>query len=608
MKTVKKILVWSILVIGIWPALASAWWNEDWSYRVAVNLDTSLTGAAVMSTENDVPVLIRLHTGNFQDFFMLKEDLSDLRFIAGDDKAPLKFHVESFDLINQLMFVWVKVPKITGSLNTEKIWMYYGNEKAVAGSDVAGTYDVNTVMVHHFRTVDGFLSDETAYENRFVTSAGISEPASLIGGGIRFTGEGGVSLPASTSTQLVPANGITVSFWAKPDDSSSAVLFSHNDGNNEIKVMNNAGTLTARLVSSSGEEFVTQAVAGFAPGVWHHISLTASVGKLTLYHNGVEDSSVSAKIPEISGRIIFGTDINGNFPFKGVMDEIQYSNIVRSADYIKLQVSNQGMENKLLQMSEAEQLGNAGGGESHFSFVMNKLTFDAKVVIVFLMLMSLISWIVMIMKWFYLNRVAKDNKKFLKAYYALGTDDPAMLDRKDSADDVELEDSPIAQAMFGDHDHFQSSPIYHMYHRGIAEVKARVGHSVGAQASGISGQSASAIRAILDADMVRGTQKLNSKMVLLTIAISGGPFIGLLGTVIGVMITFAEMASTGDVNIASIAPGMAAALMATIAGLWVAIPALFGYNYLGTNIKNITADMHVFTDEFVTRVAEYYGK
>lgn len=607
MKIVKKTLVWSIFLIGIWPALASAWWNNDWSYRVAVNLDTSLTGAAVMSTENDVPVLIRLHTGNFQDFFMLKEDLSDMRFIAGDDKTPLKFHIESFDLINQLMFVWVKVPQITGSLNTEKIWMYYGNEKAVSGSDVAGSYDVNTVMVHHFQG-DGFLSDETAYENRFVTSAGISEPASLIAGGVRFTGEGGASLPVSTSTQLIPANGITVSFWVKPDDDSSAVLFSHSDGNNEIKVMNNADTLTARLVNSSGEQFVTQAVAGFTPGVWHHVSLTASVGKLTLYINGVEGSSVNAKIPEISGQIIFGSDINGNFPFKGVMDEIEYSNIVRSADYIKLQVSNQGMENKLLHLSEAEQLGNASGGESHFAFVIKKLTFDAKVVIVFLMLMSAVSWIVMFMKWFHLRRVARDNKKFLKAYYALGTDDPSMLDRNDSVDDSELEDSPIAQAMFGSHDHFQNSPIYHMYHRGIGEVKARVGLSVGARAAGINDQSAAAIRAALDADMVRGSQKLNSKMVLLTIAISGGPFIGLLGTVIGVMITFAEMASTGDVNIASIAPGMAAALMATIAGLWVAIPALFGYNYLGSNIKNITADMHVFTDEFVTRVAEYYGK
>ena len=71
---------------------------------------------------------------------------------------------------------------------------------------------------------------------------------------------------------------------------------------------------------------------------------------------------------------------------------------------------------------------------------------------------------------------------------------------------------------------------------------------------------------------------MNSQMVLLTIAISGGPFLGLLGTVMGVMITFAAIAASGDVNISAIAPGVAAALLTTVAGLVVAIPALFGYN------------------------------
>jgi biopolymer transport protein ExbB len=92
-------------------------------------------------------------------------------------------------------------------------------------------------------------------------------------------------------------------------------------------------------------------------------------------------------------------------------------------------------------------------------------------------------------------------------------------------------------------------------------------------------------------------------MVLLTIAIAGGPFLGLLGTVMGVMITFAAIASTGDVNINAIAPGIAAALAATVAGLAVAIPSLFGYNYLLTLIKDITADMRVFSDEFVAALA-----
>ena len=97
-------------------------------------------------------------------------------------------------------------------------------------------------------------------------------------------------------------------------------------------------------------------------------------------------------------------------------------------------------------------------------------------------------------------------------------------------------------------------------------------------------------------------------MVLLTIAISGGPFLGLLGTVVGVMITFAAVAAAGDVNVNAIAPGIAAALAATVAGLAVAIPSLFGYNYLLIRIKNAQSDLHVFIDEFVAKMAEFYSE
>ena len=73
------------------------------------------------------------------------------------------------------------------------------------------------------------------------------------------------------------------------------------------------------------------------------------------------------------------------------------------------------------------------------------------------------------------------------------------------------------------------------------------------------------------------------------------------------MITFAAVAQAGDVNVNAIAPGIAAALAATVAGLAVAIPALFGYNYLLTRIKGTLSDMHVFIDEFVTKLAEFYS-
>ena len=92
----------------------------------------------------------------------------------------------------------------------------------------------------------------------------------------------------------------------------------------------------------------------------------------------------------------------------------------------------------------------------------------------------------------------------------------------------------------------------------------------------------------------------------LTIGIAGGPYLGLLGTVIGVMITFAVIAKSGEVEVNSIAPGIAGALLATVAGLAVAIPALFIYSYLSSRIKDVVSNMETFIDEFVTKMAEHY--
>jgi biopolymer transport protein ExbB len=98
------------------------------------------------------------------------------------------------------------------------------------------------------------------------------------------------------------------------------------------------------------------------------------------------------------------------------------------------------------------------------------------------------------------------------------------------------------------------------------------------------------------------------KLSTLSNAIAGGPYIGLLGTVLGIMVVFLGTAMAGDVNINAIAPGMAAALLATAMGLFVAIPALFGYNRLITRNKEVSADMRVFVDEFITRLAEMHGE
>ncbi|MEI9923191.1 MAG: DUF2341 domain-containing protein [Bradyrhizobium sp.] len=139
-----------MLVAGLclMPSSAKAWWNDDWSLRKKITVDTSSSGANITEPIGEMPVLIRLHVGNFR-FAQAKEDGSDLRFVAGDDKTPLKHHVEKFDSLLGEALVWVKVPDLKPGAKTD-VWLYYGNKKAVAVNDPKGTYDVDTTLIYHF--------------------------------------------------------------------------------------------------------------------------------------------------------------------------------------------------------------------------------------------------------------------------------------------------------------------------------------------------------------------------------------------------------------------------------------------------------------------------
>lgn len=249
-----------------------------------------------------------------------------------------------------------------------------------------------------------------------------------------------------------------------------------------------------------------------------------------------------------------------------------------------------------------------GGQTSYFVTIAKNLTVDGWVVIGICMAMLVVALIIMVVKAIFLTRVENANTKFLRDYRHLSGDATALDKPGDNGDD-ELDDAPTMSSLVGDQNKYGASTLYRLYHHGVRETQKRVaGQTVSAaRAAVLSPQSIDAIRAAMDASMTRLQQSLSSQMVLLTIAISGGPFLGLLGTVIGVMITFAAIALSGDVNINAIAPGTAAALAATVAGLSVAIPALFGYNWLSTRIKSISADNRVFVDEFVTRLAEQYS-
>ena len=112
----------------------------------------------------------------------------------------------------------------------------------------------------------------------------------------------------------------------------------------------------------------------------------------------------------------------------------------------------------------------------------------------------------------------------------------------------------------------------------------------------------SAIEAVLESEVSSQIEKLESRIGLLATLVSLSPFCGLFGTVWGVMVAFCDLAKAGNADIKYLAPGVAGALLTTVAGLIVAIPSLVGYNIFTAMIRSLTVQMDNFTEAFMARI------
>jgi biopolymer transport protein ExbB len=584
---VKRLLCLLILAAMFVPHSANAWWDDGWSYRKKITLNGGPQGGALTEDLARAPILVKLHDGNFQ-FGDAKDDGSDLRFVAGDDKTPLKFHIDTYDGLLGIALVWVDVPQIKAGSTTD-VWLYYGNAKAAAAADPKGTYDNDTTLVYHFGEANAPARDQTAFNNASPAPVKSADTA-IIGRGAHFDGTAPLALPASPSLAIAAGGPFTWSGWVKLDAiQPQAVLFSQRAGTTALTIGIDQGTPYASVANATNNVRVA-APSPVSAAAWHYIAVTAS-NQLLLYVDGKPAGMAPVTLPAIAGGGILGGDApvaagqaRAANAFAGDMDEVEISKTARNASFISAAYAAESESAPMVTYGQDEE--NAGWSGGYFGVILRSVTIDGWVVIGILMVMAAISVVVMVTKARYIGRVAKANSRFLDIYSKVGGD-PARLEEEINPNRARS---------------FSRSVLYRVTEAGNAELKRRFadGHT------GLSSQAIASIRANLDRIATYESQRLNSMMVLLTIAISGGPFLGLLGTVVGVMITFAAIAATGDVNINAIAPGIAAALVATVAGLAVAIPALFGYNYLITRIKDLTTEMHVFIDEFVTRLAEAY--
>ncbi len=284
---------------------AAAWWNDDWSMRKKISIDTTATGADITDTIGTQAVLVRLHVGNFR-FAQAKSDGSDLRFIADDDKTPLKYHIEMFDSLLDEALVWVQVPDLKGGAKTD-LWLYYGNKKANATSDAKGTYDAATLLVYHFNEHGTPPQDSSVWANG-AQSTGQAAEGSIIGTGLQLSGRNPLTIPASPSLALANGGPFSLALWFKAAAlQPNAAIYSRHDGANGLVVgLDNGAPFVA--VTNAGVTRRTSAGLPVAPGGWHHLAVTASPGFLTLYLDGKAISTLAVTLPALNTIALIGGD------------------------------------------------------------------------------------------------------------------------------------------------------------------------------------------------------------------------------------------------------------------------------------------------------------
>lgn len=205
----------------------------------------------------------------------------------------------------------------------------------------------------------------------------------------------------------------------------------------------------------------------------------------------------------------------------------------------------------------------------------------AKAVFGLLALLSISSWAVMISKALQYRRAERHGADFLEVFR-----------RSKRFSEV----SSATGRLYG-------TPLVGLFQSGYAEIDAQVKaaqDAAGGQASsGYRVKSLSGVERSLRRAIAVESSVLAKGTSLLATTASASPFIGLFGTVWGIMVAFGTIGATGSASIAAVAPGIAEALINTAAGLAAAIPALVGYNYFGFRLRSLRHQMDDFILEFM---------
>jgi biopolymer transport protein ExbB/TolQ len=222
-------------------------------------------------------------------------------------------------------------------------------------------------------------------------------------------------------------------------------------------------------------------------------------------------------------------------------------------------------------------------------FAFQEATLAGHMVVLALFLASIFSWSVIVTKFRMIRVARKQTERFFSVF------------RRDR--------QPLRLYQTGLS--FDGCPAFAVYKAGCAELSlqmlgsSEVDDTFEARlevADKITPAQMRAVSVAMERAVGEAGLRMESQMIILATAVSGSPFLGLLGTVWGVMDAFAGIAIAGTPNLAAMAPGVAGALVTTVIGLLVAIPAMFGYNFLITSLRALI----VQTDNFAAELSSEF--
>jgi biopolymer transport protein TolQ len=207
----------------------------------------------------------------------------------------------------------------------------------------------------------------------------------------------------------------------------------------------------------------------------------------------------------------------------------------------------------------------------------------AKVLLLILLGFSLVSWAIMIGKLLQLRRAHSQTERFLQIFHQ----------------SKRFSEVSAASAKL------YASPLVGLFQAGYAEIDSQVKAGGGGEGTAATQGARYRIKS-LDGVERSLRRALGVELLLLTKGTSflattaaATPFIGLFGTVWGIMVAFGDIGRTGSTSIVAVAPGIAEALVNTAAGLGAAIPALIGFNFFGNRVRRLRAEMEDFILEFM---------